>query len=114
YYDKRHYKAEAFNIGDLVFIERAYEHTGSPTKTQRRFRGPLVVVETLPGDTYRVSELCIEGTHHYVTTAHVSQMKVWRPCDPIDDGIEGSDCDSVDVQVVDETDAGVSADGPAA
>jgi len=41
YYDVRHYKADRLDVGNLVFMTRAPEQTGAPTKTQRRYRGWL-------------------------------------------------------------------------
>src|SRR5690606_35273931 len=79
YFDKRHFKAELLPIGTLVYISKAPDYTGSSTKLQRRYRGPLVVIEVLSNDTYSVSELVPTESHHYVTTAHISQLTVWRP-----------------------------------
>ena len=48
------------------------KHTREPTKTQKKYRGPLVVIDVLPNDTYRVShvEEKRKGRFH-TTTAHV-------------------------------------------
>ncbi|GIY34064.1 hypothetical protein CDAR_420001 [Caerostris darwini] len=52
--------------------------TGEPTKTQPKYRGPLIITYVLPGDTYRVTQLGEKSKgHSYSTTAHVSQLKVW-------------------------------------
>lgn len=42
-FDMRACEATSFEIGDLVFVMRAMEHTGVPTKSQPRYRGPMVV-----------------------------------------------------------------------
>ncbi|XP_064463329.1 uncharacterized protein K02A2.6-like [Ornithodoros turicata] len=78
HYDKRHYRATEYQVGDIVVLQRAPEKTGQPTKTQQKYRGPLVVTQCIPGGTYRVMDLREGGRQHrFATTAHVSQMKPW-------------------------------------
>lgn len=78
YFDKSHFAAQKLKVGDLVVMRCPPERTGEPTKTQARFRGPLFVTEVLPSDTYRVSE--VKGTKKriYATTAHITQLKLWK------------------------------------
>ena len=52
--------------------------TGESTKLQRRFKGPMVISEILPSDTYRITSLDESRRAKATTTAHVSQLKVWR------------------------------------
>ena len=59
-------------------MKRVPTATGESTKLQDRYRGPLVVVEVLPGDVYRVPELDQGKNSRFATTAHVSQLKSWR------------------------------------
>jgi len=37
YYDARHYQADSYDVGNLVYIVKAPEVTGSPTKFQRKY-----------------------------------------------------------------------------
>ncbi|XP_037579151.1 uncharacterized protein LOC119461853 [Dermacentor silvarum] len=76
YFDKRHFTADKLSVGDIVVMRCVPERTGAPTKTQKKFRGPLTVIEVLPADTYRVTEM--NGRKRvYSTTAHISQLKRW-------------------------------------
>ncbi|UYV82245.1 hypothetical protein LAZ67_21001452 [Cordylochernes scorpioides] len=53
--------------------------TGEPTKAQPKYRGPLIITEVLPSDTYRVTQLSERtGGRFYTTTAHISQLKSWH------------------------------------
>lgn len=68
-----------YDVGEVVFMQRAPVHTGKPTKSQPKYRGPLVIMEVLPSDTYRVSQLEQgEKGYYYATTAHASQLKGWK------------------------------------
>ncbi|GBO14268.1 hypothetical protein AVEN_73432-1 [Araneus ventricosus] len=51
--------------------------TGESRKTQTRYRGPMVVTEILPSDTYRISQLEPSNGRPYSTLAHVIQLKAW-------------------------------------
>ena len=73
FYDRRHCAARTYEIGQLVYIQRLPEATGDSTKLQPKYRGPYVVIEVRPHDTYLVS--AIRSRHR--TTAHASQMKTW-------------------------------------
>lgn len=65
---KRGVREIKYDISEIVFMERALEQTGQP-----KYRGTLVTLEVLPGDTYRVEQLKEEESgRFYVTTAHVS------------------------------------------
>ena len=76
-YDKKHHGGVKFSVGEIVVMKRAPVYTGQPTKTQPRFRGPLVVTKVLPGDTYRVTQLEADSKRFYATTAHTNQLKSW-------------------------------------
>jgi len=53
--------------------------TGESTKLQTKYRGPLVVVRKLPSDTYLVTDLNDESKgRRYASTAHASQLKIWK------------------------------------
>lgn len=79
YYDKTHCEGVKYEIGDIVAIKRKPTYTGEPTKTQLKYRGPLVVIEILPSDCYRLEQLNNEdGGKIFTTTSHVSQMKIYR------------------------------------
>lgn len=76
-YDRRHFRARLYDVGEIVFMRKATEPTGKPTKAQPKYRGPLVVTQVLPSDTYRVTELDKTKASRFATTAHVSQLKGW-------------------------------------
>ena len=96
YYDKRHCPAIKYDVGDVVLVKRLPEQTGTSTKLQVRYRGPLVVKAILPSDTYRVADIRVLGQgrkrkHGYETTAHASQMKLYslkNEDDAISDDVE--------------------------
>ncbi|GBM89367.1 hypothetical protein AVEN_59475-1 [Araneus ventricosus] len=78
YYDKKQSKKSGtllFHKGEIVVVRRNTKVTGEPTKTQPRYRGPMVVTEILPSDTYRISQLEPSNGRLYATAAHVSQLK---------------------------------------
>lgn len=52
--------------------------TGDSTKLQPRYRGPYVVTEKIPGDTYRIESIKKQRKTNHPLTAHVSQLKIWR------------------------------------
>lgn len=56
-YDRHRHDNIHYTNGEIVVMRRAPISTGESTKLQDRYRGPLLVTEVLPGDTYRVVEL---------------------------------------------------------
>lgn len=92
-YDAKRLKNFEFANGDLVFMRTAKENTGESTKLQRKFRGPLTIVEKLPGDTYRVTDVDSHQGRRYASTAHASQLRVWLPHRDDDEYSEGSTTD---------------------
>lgn len=82
-FDKRHCVAHKYSVGDVVVVKRLPETTpGIRTKTQVRYRGPLVVMKVLPSDVYQVTDFRTNGQgrlrRNYTTTAHASQMKLFH------------------------------------
>ena len=77
-YDKNRLRNVKFEVGDIVVVKSGKVATGESTKLQMPNKGPLVVTEVLPSDTYRVQSLSVKGKSKKATTAHVSQMKIWR------------------------------------
>lgn len=72
-----------FNVGDVVYMRVAPIATGESTKLQAEYRGPLIIVQTLPSDTYRIAELNdTETERRYASTVHASQLKIWKPVLP--------------------------------
>lgn len=70
------------NKGSLVFVKAAPVATGESTKLQARYRGPLLVTEVLPSDTFRIADINADARgRRYVATAHASQLKIWQPDD---------------------------------
>ncbi|KAK8784935.1 hypothetical protein V5799_008699 [Amblyomma americanum] len=76
-FDVRHCSGDALKAGDAVVMRCAPEHTGEPTRTEPRYKGPLVVTEVKPNDTYGVAALKGTRSRHYATTAHISSLKTW-------------------------------------
>lgn len=80
-----------YNVGDIVAIKSPPTSTGRPTKAQLKYRGPLVVIEILPSNIYRLERLNKEdggpGAEN-VTVSHVSQMKLYKNQE--DDNIEAN------------------------
>ena len=94
-YDKKRCRTISYEPGEIVVARRSPKHTGEPTKTQPKYRGPLIVVDVLPNDTYRVTQLEEKQKGcFYTTTAHVSQLKPWRiyEDDDSDDAESGNEC----------------------
>ena len=83
--DAKRYKGVKYTIGDIVFVKRNPNATGTSTKLQPIFGGPMVVVEVLPGDTYRIKKLNETRDRGFESTAHVSQLKIWRGTGASDD-----------------------------
>ena len=77
YSDLRKRKHARFSVGNVVFVSRLPVHTGLPTKLQRKFRGPMVITQILPNDSYQL--LALSGTNNYSCTAHSSQLKWYQP-----------------------------------
>lgn len=111
YVNRKHYLPHHFKIGDLVVMKREPQHTGEgdPTKGQAKYRGPLVISDELPGDSYRVTQLDNNAVYHYATTAHVSQLKMYKGHEEQDEEEENTDEEEddpieeeVDDTVVDE------------
>lgn len=94
-YDKNKFKNVKYVAGDIVFVKRNPVATGHSTKLQSRYGGPMVVVEVLPSDTYRIKKLNETHDHGYETTAHVSQLKIWRGTQIDDDESEDNELDEI-------------------
>lgn len=77
-YDRNKYTNVRYQLGDIVFVKRNPTATGQSTKLQAKFSGPMVIIDSLPSDTYRVKRLNETKDRGYVTTAHVSQLKIWK------------------------------------
>ncbi|GBN31207.1 hypothetical protein AVEN_130145-1 [Araneus ventricosus] len=78
YYDKNKSGKVSLRKGDIVAVRRKPNTTGESTKTQPRYRGPMVVTQVRPSDTYRISQLEPRNGRPYATIVHVSQLKAWR------------------------------------
>lgn len=87
-----------YDIGEIVLMERAPELTGEPKKLQPKYRGPLVALEVLSGDTYKVAQLKEQGEeHYYLTTVHVSQLKPYSNHNG-DKGIDEEELEDEEIQ----------------
>lgn len=75
-------------------MKAAIRNPGQPTKTEPKYRGPLTISHVLPSDTYRVMSLNdADGSHKYVTTAHISQLKLWTGKNQFTEGNENEDAE---------------------
>lgn len=77
-YDRTRLTNVTFNEGDIVVVRTSKVASGESTKLQARYKGPLVITKVFPSDTYRVQSLAAKGDSKHATTAHVSQIKIWR------------------------------------
>ncbi|GBM17820.1 hypothetical protein AVEN_10713-1 [Araneus ventricosus] len=85
YFDKNKSGKVSLRKGDIVAVRRKPNTTGELTKTQPRYRGPMVVTEVCPSDIYRIAQLEPSNGRPYATIVHVSQLKVWRSWNEDDD-----------------------------
>ena len=76
--DVKRFKGVTYAVGDIVFVKRNPIVTGTSTKLQPLFGGLMVIVGVLPGDTYKIRKLNEFGDRGFESTAHVSQLKIWR------------------------------------
>lgn len=98
YYDKKRNKSLTFEVGEIVVVRRLPKSTGDSTKTQPKYRGPLIITEILPSDTYRVTQLEDKTRgQFYSTTAHVSQLKSWHCTAESDEDEDYADNDNDDI-----------------
>ena len=56
-YDKERCRTISHEPGEIVIVRRLPKHTGEPAKIQPKHRGPLIVVDVLPNNIYRVTQL---------------------------------------------------------
>ena len=67
-----------YSVGDIVVVKRLPVATGEPTKLQPKYRGPHVITSVLPNDTYQITQLVSHTSKAHVTTAHCSQLKLFK------------------------------------
>ncbi|KAB0791160.1 hypothetical protein PPYR_02960 [Photinus pyralis] len=77
-YNKRRHVGQVYDIGEIVVVRAATVATGHSTKLQGKYKGPYVIVEQLPANTYRMKRLTCgdDNKQQVTTTAHVSQLIV--------------------------------------
>ncbi|GBO03722.1 hypothetical protein AVEN_170586-1 [Araneus ventricosus] len=88
----------SFGEGEIVAVRRNPKATGESTKTQPRYRGPMVVTEILPSGTYRISQLEPSNGRLYATPAHISQLEAWRSWNEDDDDSSENSDDEPEMQ----------------
>lgn len=89
HYDKKKY-FENYEVGDIVVMKRVTENTGEPTKTQPKYRGPLVIIKKIGKDIYKVESLDkADRSRVFCTNAHVSHLKRYQ--NSIEDDNSGED-----------------------
>lgn len=75
-FDKKRYVGHTYDVGEIVMIRSPAIATGKSTKLQDKYKGPYVITEVLPADTYRIDKLeCGDDERKHTSTAHVSQIK---------------------------------------
>lgn len=77
-YDAKRFEGIKYEIGDIVFVKKNPIATGESTKLQPIFGGPMVTTDVLPANTYRIKKVNEFNDRGFETTAHVSQLKIWR------------------------------------
>lgn len=92
-YDRSRLKNVSFKKGDIVVVKSNKLSTGESRKLQFRNKGPMVIIDTLPSDTYYIQNLVAKGKIHKGTTAHVSQLKIWRGHDDEDSSEDDIECE---------------------
>ncbi|GBL79208.1 hypothetical protein AVEN_64009-1 [Araneus ventricosus] len=85
YYDKNKSGKVLLHKGDIVAVRRKPNTTSESTKTQPRYRGPMVITQVRTSDKYRISQLEPRNGRPYATIVHVSQLKVRRSWNEDDD-----------------------------
>ncbi|GBO26838.1 hypothetical protein AVEN_55134-1 [Araneus ventricosus] len=85
YYNKNKSGKVLLRKGDIVAVRRKLNTTSESTKSQPRYRGPMVVTQVRPSDKYRISQLEPRNGRPYATVVHVSQLKAWRSRNEDDD-----------------------------
>lgn len=65
-------------VSEIVVMAIVPTHIGQSTKLQTQYKGPITVIEVLPGDVYRVMQLKEDPKRQFITTAHMSQLKSWK------------------------------------
>ncbi|GBL75953.1 hypothetical protein AVEN_234278-1 [Araneus ventricosus] len=85
YYDENKSCKVSLRKGDIVAVRRKPNMTSESTKTQPRYRLPMVVTEIRSSDTYRISQLEPRKGRPYATIVDGSQLKAWRSWSEDDD-----------------------------
>ncbi|GBO32728.1 hypothetical protein AVEN_247775-1, partial [Araneus ventricosus] len=98
YYDKNKSGKVSLRKGDIVAVRRKPNTTSESTKPQPRYRGPMVVTEVRPNDTYRISQLEPRKGRPYATIVHVSQLKAWRSWNEDDDDFSTNSHNEPEIQ----------------
>lgn len=100
-YDNKRYTGVNYAVGDIIVVRGGHITPGESSKTKLRYKGPFIVVEVLTANTYRIAKLndSRRGNQH-LTTAHVSQMKIYsnagEESDNSDDDGDDDDEDETD------------------
>ncbi|KAK5645173.1 hypothetical protein RI129_006473 [Pyrocoelia pectoralis] len=88
-HDAKRFEGVTHNIGDIVMLQRVPTVTGESTKLQPKYRGTMVVTEILASNIYRVSTIKGSGERYFITTAHVSQLKLYKLPDDEESSSDG-------------------------
>lgn len=77
-YDRNRCLDVKYDVGDIVFIKSNVVATGTSTKLQSKYKGPMVITRVLAGDTYQVEYLNKSRRQAFKTNVNVSDLKLWR------------------------------------
>lgn len=81
-FDKTRKKARAYKVGDLVLIMKNTQADGQSKKLSPKYAGPMIIVQVLPNDRYRVQDMpssTRSATKKYNNVVAVDRMKPWIP-----------------------------------
>ncbi|KAK9687924.1 Integrase core domain [Popillia japonica] len=56
-YNKRRCNSDTLAEGDLVLLRREASATGEPRKLLEKYKGPYVIIESLPGDRFQIADV---------------------------------------------------------
>lgn len=93
-----------FSEGSVVYMKTVQSANGESTKLHVKYRGPVVFVQKLPSDTYRVVDISTgAGGHRYASTPHASQLNSGEPASSDTDDSETDE--PPDLEITESEDA---------
>lgn len=77
YFDQRRRGARAFQVGDLVLVEKDQFQPGGSHKLEPRYKGPYVIAASLGNDRYKIESLPEQTERRFSTVYSVDRIKPW-------------------------------------